>query len=79
MEGISRLVGLRVSSVQIQQWECVQYLDVCLRYRRQVFVPTRSEFMRGRSLPLFFGKIAPLLQLDDIRIAVADMTSGVTK
>lgn len=33
--------------------------------------------MRGGRLPLFLGKIAPLLQLDDIWIAVADMTSGV--
>lgn len=34
--------------------------------------------MRGRRLPLLVGKIAPLLQLDEIGIAVANVTCGVT-
>jgi len=44
-----------------------------------MFVPTWSKFVRSRRLPLLLGKIAALLQLDDIGIAVADMAPGVTR
>ena len=44
-----------------------------------MFVPTWSVFVRSRRLALFLGKITALLELDDIGIAVADMTPGVTR
>ena len=44
-----------------------------------MFVPTWSMFMRSRRLPLLLGQVTLLLQLDDIGIAVADMTPGVTR